>query len=63
MKIEFYNIETGEVLDKTETVDTYFVMNDEVYLADDAVACGATVYFDNFIKQRTSIGWRVVGNE
>ncbi len=57
MKIEFYDIETGEVLDKTETVDTYFVMNDEVYSCTDTAAV-VIAYFDNFIERRPDIGWR-----
>ncbi|MCP4263494.1 MAG: hypothetical protein GY774_39195 [Planctomycetes bacterium] len=61
MKIEFYNIETGEVLEDTETIDEYFVMNNEVY-SDNGATSGAMVtiaYFDMFIKRRPDIGWRV----
>ncbi len=65
MKIEFYNIETGEVLEDVETIDEYFVMNNEVY-SDNGATSGSMVtiaYFDMFIKRRPDIGWRVAGDE
>lgn len=60
MRIEFYNKETGVVLNNTD--DYYFVMNNVVYVDNEKCyeSQYAVVCFDDFIQELPNIGWRVV---
>ena len=59
MKIEFYQIDDGVILNDTN--DYYFVMNNEVYSDNNNTyesQC-AVVSFEDFIIRRANIGWRI----
>ena len=60
MKIEFFKIDTGEVLKDTD--DTFFVMNNSVW-CDNFVTYESqysVIGFEDCVKERKDIGWRVI---
>lgn len=62
MEIEFYYLESGNVIKKQDSDDTLFVMNGKVF-SDNFESCesqDATVQFEDFIKECNDLGWRVV---
>ena len=62
MNIEFYYIDTGVAILKSQSDDRLFVMNDTVY-TDNFRSCEsqeATVDFDTFVEEVDNISWRIV---
>ncbi len=60
MKIQFYFVETGEVIDGRDC--SLFVYLDSVW-QDNFDTCEsqeARVGFDDFIRERQDIGWRAI---
>jgi len=63
MKIEFYFIESGDVLAAPN--DTFFVMNNCVYSDNfkTTESQEVTVGFEDFIKERPDLDWRCVNDK
>lgn len=60
MKIEFFDKSDGVAL--TDTDDIFFVMNNEVYCDNNfySESQEATLMFEDFVKKREDIGWRIL---
>lgn len=61
MRIEFYDVDTGEVLDRP--YNTFFVMGNGEVWADNGnywESQSASIGFEDCIRPCPNIGWRVV---
>lgn len=58
--VEFFEKESGKIIQKSN--DWLFIMNDQVYqdTFDTCESQSAVVGFDDFIKPRPDLGWRII---